>query len=1066
MPAVPQINGLLTPQQRLSAMGPNGNTSFSAAEPALAFNSTDNQYLAVWRGEGTVDGELEIFAQRFDDEEGRTTGSVIRVSNMGVEGDSTFWAGSPAAAYIKGTRLYLIVWAGRKDLQSGVQIYGQFVDYQGTPQGPDDFVISSMSADGVANQPSVACDASRDICLVVWSGHSGDGDFEIYSQRINLQGVCVGNQHRISTMGQAGNINYSAFAPDVVYNSRQSQYFVVWYGVDDTSGQAPGEYEIFGQLLNSSGTEIAGDDLILSDTGPGGNPAFDAADPAVAWNQYDDEYFVVWSGENNPQNSAEVEIFGQRVSVDGLELGENDEQISRMGLDGSSADFAASPDVVHSLIQDEYLVVWHGDMRASGQGSDEIEVWGQRVDGYSGAKKREPIRMSFMGPNGSNDYRGYMPAAAYSRSNDRVGIVWIGDDNRSGMVDNEFEVFGSLFEYATDLQLTASVSTNPVAPGSAFQYLLHIVNAGPDAAVYYLVRNLGHGVHDPLDGLKSIIPLNIVRPGESADIALDVYAIAGFSGVVNSTFTVTTSTLDVLHGDNSASVSVCIGADSDNDAICDLADTDDDNDNLSDEQEAAAGTDPMEPDSDRDGVQDGQETVDGSNPNDRGSRLTALSSRFCYEWNGFLDMWNVAEQMNMTDHDLTVETTLYDSEGAAQSTVTYVLQAGRQQDLLIHDLAGWRKDAYGRLCSTVIGGNTGDLDGRVVYYRPAASGEHPFQFAFAMPFENGTRGRQYVPFNTFQPGLTPREADNTVANWIQTVNLEQSAKSGELRFYGQDGTLLQSVRLDLAAGARRDYPAHDLGRNVVGLVEWIPEDEQALFQVRNVRYFYDNPSGVNSFTAAFQLEARAGSGETLTTPLDASVGSAILELANTGEHETHSTVEIHAEDGSLLAVFDYALPPHSSQHLITDQLLVRGKGSARIRTEHGGSIIATSMEYGRSADGSLRWLYGIAAGEALGTVLRGSYNTYLSQGCRLVLTNSSDEEAGVDLTMTRYDGIRPLQGQRLSIPGNGVLDYDLCAADGRDVYGMLTMLPARVGVSAQVLRTGINDSYRFPTPVR
>ena len=51
---------------RISQMGPDGNTNFSAHRPAVAFNPADNEYLVTWWGDDDtaplVDGEIEIFA--------------------------------------------------------------------------------------------------------------------------------------------------------------------------------------------------------------------------------------------------------------------------------------------------------------------------------------------------------------------------------------------------------------------------------------------------------------------------------------------------------------------------------------------------------------------------------------------------------------------------------------------------------------------------------------------------------------------------------------------------------------------------------------------------------------------------------------------------------------------------------------------------------------------------------------------------------------------------------------------------------------------------------------------
>ena len=58
-------------------------------------------------------------------------------------------------------------------------------------------------------------------------------------------------------------------------------------------------------------------------------------------------------------------------------------------------------------------------------------------------------------------------------------------------------------------------------------------------------------------------------------------------------------------------------------------------------------------------------------------------------------------------------------------------------------------------------------------------------------------------------------------------------------------------------------------------------------------------------------------------------------------------------------------------------------------------------------------------------------------------------------------------GRDLRVPAHGMSDYDLCAEEQENVYGVVTVQPATPNtVFATVLRIGENEQYRFPTPVR
>ena len=96
------------------------------------------------------------------------------------------------------------------------------------------------------------------------------------------------------------------------------------------------EFEIFGQRVDGASAAEIGGDLRLSDMGPDGDPDFGAFHPAVAYNSTQDEYLVVWYGDDNTGLLVdnELEIFGQRVAgATGAEIG-GDIRLSDMGPDG------------------------------------------------------------------------------------------------------------------------------------------------------------------------------------------------------------------------------------------------------------------------------------------------------------------------------------------------------------------------------------------------------------------------------------------------------------------------------------------------------------------------------------------------------------------------------------------------------------------------------------------------------------------------------------------------------------------------------------------------------------
>lgn len=184
---------------RISTMGADGNTNFTAANPDVAWSNHANEYLVVWRGDDNtaplVDGEFEIFGQRLSNA-GALAGTRIRISDMGPDGSTAFSAANPKLMYHVNRREYWVVWSGDDDATSV------------------------------------------------------DGENEIFLQRLTSAGAEAGNNDvRISYMGTAASTLFTAQQPAIAYNSYNISAFAVWQGDDDTAPLVDNEMEIFGQSL-------------------------------------------------------------------------------------------------------------------------------------------------------------------------------------------------------------------------------------------------------------------------------------------------------------------------------------------------------------------------------------------------------------------------------------------------------------------------------------------------------------------------------------------------------------------------------------------------------------------------------------------------------------------------------------------------------------------------------------------------------------------------------------------------------------------------------------------------
>jgi len=258
------------------------------------------------------------------------------------------------------------------------------------------------------------------------------------------------NDFRISDMGGDGNASYDAHKPSVAYNSTDNEYLVVWWADDHAGSLADGEFEIYGQLIDgATGAEI-GADIRISDMSDDGNPTYDAYDSDVAWNATDNVFLVVWRADDNTGSliDGKFEIYGQRISVAGAEIG-GDLRLSDMGAaDGSVSFEAEDPSVSYNATDNVYLVVWHGDDDTAPQVDNETEVFFQVVAGATGAEVGPDERISDMGTDGDVASSVFYPDAAWNSTDNEFLVVWSGDEDVAPLVNGENEIFGQRLDGA------------------------------------------------------------------------------------------------------------------------------------------------------------------------------------------------------------------------------------------------------------------------------------------------------------------------------------------------------------------------------------------------------------------------------------------------------------------------------------------------------------------------------------------------------------------------------------------------------------------------------------------
>ncbi len=510
---------------RVSETGADSDPRRDAFNAAVAYNSTNGEYLVVWQaddpGAGLGGDDFQIIGQRIDALTSLEIGGQFLISDL-VVGDREFGAFRPAVAYNSIDNEYLVVWEGDDDIgplvEGESEIFGQRLDADPGSFGEigdNDFRISTMGVDGNrdfgAFRPSVAYNATDNEYLVVWEGDDDtrslvEGESEIFGQRLDADpgsfGEIGADDFRISSMGVDGNREFGAFHPAVTYNHADNEYLVVWDGDDDTPPLVEGESEIFGQRLDAdpgSFGEIGADDFRISDMGPDGNRDFGAFFPVLAFNSTEVEFLVAWEGDDDSSALVEdeLEIFGQRLDAAGGEQ-RGDFRISQMGPDGDPGFDAFRPAVTYNSNDNEYLVVWQGDdelvpltHKNDPPAAAELEIHGQRLDAAGVEIGDDDFRISDMGlSDGDPDFDAFEPAVIHNPDLERSLVAWHGDDDTGALVDEELEVYAQLLGIVADLAVDKQAASPTAIPGQTLSYSIEASNLGPSDVTSASVTDL------------------------------------------------------------------------------------------------------------------------------------------------------------------------------------------------------------------------------------------------------------------------------------------------------------------------------------------------------------------------------------------------------------------------------------------------------------------------------------------------------------------------------------------------------------------------------------------------
>ena len=301
----------------------------------VAYNSIDNEYLVIWYYDHNVHGQ--------------------RISNTGaLLGSELFVATSShyrsSLAYNSQDNTYLVVSpVGDYTMDAG-DLYGQLLSSAGAHQG-NSFPI--CTADFTQGDPVVTYNSIDNGYIVVWTDLRNTDSFfrvvDVYGQLVSNIGQLIGGNLAISPIG---GIDWEA-EPYVVHNPDRNEYMVVWW--DDRSYP---EVDIYGRLMRGNGSFVGSSFSIC-------HASRYQWTPCVAYSSIGEEYLVAWEDERD--NSKD--IYGQYVSGTGLLDGPNF-PISTVRY------WQEIPRIAYNSFDNEYLVVWPDERNKDTTGYD---IYAQRV---------------------------------------------------------------------------------------------------------------------------------------------------------------------------------------------------------------------------------------------------------------------------------------------------------------------------------------------------------------------------------------------------------------------------------------------------------------------------------------------------------------------------------------------------------------------------------------------------------------------------------------------------------------------------------------------------------------
>jgi hypothetical protein len=330
---------------------------------------------------------------------------------------------------------YLVVWHNARPVYPDIQ--AQRVGKDGQLVGGPFYIAGGNNRQ--RRYPDVVYNTVQREYLVVWEEIPDNGHANIYMQVVGPTGGLVGNAIPLGTDPEIAN----CYKPAVAYASTADSYMVVWERM--VQNALSGDIEA--QVIPGSGSFVPNNIVIAT-----GTTNVDHSEPDIAYNRSRNEYLVVWTRFDI--SSDVKDIWGRIITRNGILLG-SELLIGFHTLDEYNASVVGTPTAPNF---GGYYVVWEAKYTAT-----DHDIYGRQV-GWDGLLPVEYYEISRTTQDETE------PALAYSESKKQFYAAWTRVVNASlGMTDIRGRVF----------KIPAAVVANESVAGAWTYARRPAVAAGP-----------------------------------------------------------------------------------------------------------------------------------------------------------------------------------------------------------------------------------------------------------------------------------------------------------------------------------------------------------------------------------------------------------------------------------------------------------------------------------------------------------------------------------------------------------------------------------------------------------